>query len=65
MLTSRRPTHPTEGQRLYAIGDVHGRLDLLNAMLGGSAGTWSSGRIRGRGSSCSATMSIAVRTAAG
>jgi serine/threonine protein phosphatase 1 len=34
MLTSRRPTHPTEGQRLYAIGDVHGRLDLLNATLG-------------------------------
>ena len=33
MLTARRPTHPTEGQRLYAIGDVHGRLDLLNAML--------------------------------
>ena len=33
MLTSRRPTHPTEGQRLYAVGDVHGRLDLLNAML--------------------------------
>jgi serine/threonine protein phosphatase 1 len=24
----------TEGRRLYAIGDVHGRLDLLDAMLG-------------------------------
>ena len=23
----------TEGQRIYAIGDVHGRLDLLDAML--------------------------------
>ena len=33
MLSPRRPTHPTEGQRLYAIGDVHGRLDLLTAML--------------------------------
>ena len=26
-------TDLTEGQRLYAIGDVHGRLDLLDAML--------------------------------
>ncbi len=33
MLTSRRPSHPTEGQRLYAIGDVHGRLDLLTGLL--------------------------------
>ncbi len=23
----------TDGQRIYAIGDIHGRLDLLNAML--------------------------------
>jgi serine/threonine protein phosphatase 1 len=34
MLSPRRPSHPTEGQRLYVIGDVHGRLDLLNATLG-------------------------------
>jgi len=27
-------TDLTEGQRLYAIGDVHGRRDLLEAMLG-------------------------------
>ncbi len=33
MLSPRRQIHPTEGQRLYAIGDVHGRLDLLNALL--------------------------------
>ena len=26
-------TDLTEGQRIYAIGDVHGRLDLLTAML--------------------------------
>lgn len=25
--------HATDGQRLYAIGDIHGRLDLLDAML--------------------------------
>jgi serine/threonine protein phosphatase 1 len=34
MISPRRPTHPTGGQRLYAIGDVHGRLDLLTDMLG-------------------------------
>jgi hypothetical protein len=34
MISPRRPTHPTGGQRLYAIGDVHGRLDLLTAMMG-------------------------------
>lgn len=34
MLAPRRPTHPTEGQRLYAVGDVHGRLDLLENVLG-------------------------------
>jgi serine/threonine protein phosphatase 1 len=33
MMNPRRPSHPTEGQRLYVIGDVHGRLDLLNAVL--------------------------------
>ena len=33
MRTARRPSHPTEGQRIYAIGDVHGRLDLLEAVL--------------------------------
>jgi serine/threonine protein phosphatase 1 len=27
-------TDLTEGQRLYAIGDIHGRLDLLTEMLG-------------------------------
>jgi serine/threonine protein phosphatase 1 len=26
-------TDRTEGQRIYAIGDIHGRLDLLNEML--------------------------------
>jgi serine/threonine protein phosphatase 1 len=39
-LFRRRPAAPKlkgrvpAGQRLYAIGDVHGRLDLLNALLG-------------------------------
>jgi serine/threonine protein phosphatase 1 len=28
-----RTWHAPEGQRIYAIGDVHGRLDLLNALL--------------------------------
>ena len=27
-------TDLTEGQRIYAIGDIHGRLDLLTDMLG-------------------------------
>ena len=26
-------TDLTEGQRIYAIGDIHGRLDLLTGML--------------------------------
>ena len=26
-------TATTDGQRLYAIGDIHGRSDLLSAML--------------------------------
>ncbi len=60
--------HPTlpEGQLLYAVGDIHGRLDLLASLLG---------RIEARcakqpampnvaRSSFSATMSIAGRTAA-
>ena len=54
-------TDLTEGQRIYAIGDIHGRLDLLTDMLDrirrrhrGAA------RIRGRWSSSSATTSIAV-----
>lgn len=33
MIAARRPTQPTEGQRIYAIGDVHGRLDLLTGMF--------------------------------
>ena len=26
-------TDLTEGQRIYAVGDIHGRLDLLTEML--------------------------------
>ncbi len=31
-LRGRRPSLP-EGRRLYAVGDIHGRLDLLNQLL--------------------------------
>ena len=58
-------TDLTEGQRLYAIGDVHGRLDLLDAVLAriraDLARAAASAR---RGSSASATTSIAGPTAA-
>ena len=32
-LETREPRRGAEGYRLYAIGDVHGRLDLLNGLL--------------------------------
>ena len=57
-------TDLTEGQRLYAIGDIHGRLDLLTAMLGRIRADLACGRIPGRSSSSSATIWTAGRRAA-
>lgn len=36
LVTKRRPAHHRvpDGSRVYAVGDIHGRLDLLDALLG-------------------------------